>query len=490
MYIRRQTESGTWTGWSEFVTTSGGYSMLSGLKYYMSTVDTTKANNDVSVNTYMSAIQIQDKNTTNLGVIQLVANTDGSTSLEIALRNRKTDGTTLALKGIKFKMDKSGNFIYQIDAPQNFNAVLGTGYGTCSTAATTAAKEAVLENYSLVSGSFVAVKFTNSVPANATLNINGKGAKPIYYRGAAIENGIITRNTLATFVYNGTQYDLLSVDKELEVGLNHNVPRRNPKDITAYVTDGSLWDRLNGTNGYYLLEDLFVGDYIHMSGSITAPGSDVTGSEFVTIAGIDTLYGIGSSSVLTAHHLVMVPGKGFDENEKQHFGKAKMNTTATTVGAYKNSYLNTDIYGPVVNAVSANPTTINEQLFNEFGSHLKITNEMLSNATDGTRYNRYGSLTATSGFEWTNCQAISMSEIEVMGSIVWSSSGFDTGVANRQLPLFANGGVLRNNRAQNNFWFKDVANGVAFCCYTNSGLANVGTANADLVFVRPRFILA
>ena len=33
------------------------------------------------------------------------------------------------------------------------------------------------------------------------------------------------------------------------------------KDITEYLTDGTLWKRVNGTDGYELFEDLYVGDY-------------------------------------------------------------------------------------------------------------------------------------------------------------------------------------------------------------------------------------
>ena len=68
---------------------------------------------------------------------------------------------------------------------------LGTGYGTCSTAAATVEKVVTLANYWLISGGTVAITFTNDVPANATLNVNSRGAKPIYYRGSAIRNNII-----------------------------------------------------------------------------------------------------------------------------------------------------------------------------------------------------------------------------------------------------------------------------------------------------------
>lgn len=86
----------------------------------------------------------------------------------------------------------------------------GNGIGTCSTAAATAAKEVALTGYELVKNGFVAVTFTYDVPANATLNINSKGAKPIYYQGAAIEAGVIKAGDTVTFCYDGTNYVISS----------------------------------------------------------------------------------------------------------------------------------------------------------------------------------------------------------------------------------------------------------------------------------------
>lgn len=93
------------------------------------------------------------------------------------------------------------------------NASLGQGYGTCTTAEATTAKVVTLSSYSLVTGGIVAVKFTYAVPASATMNINSKGAKSIYYRGSAITSGIIQAGDIATFIYNGSQYHLLTLDR-------------------------------------------------------------------------------------------------------------------------------------------------------------------------------------------------------------------------------------------------------------------------------------
>ncbi len=91
------------------------------------------------------------------------------------------------------------------------NASLGQGYGICETAYETVAKTATLASYTLSTGGIVAIKFENDVCANATLDIASKGAKEIYYRGAAITDGVIKAGDIATFIYS-TQYHLISVD--------------------------------------------------------------------------------------------------------------------------------------------------------------------------------------------------------------------------------------------------------------------------------------
>lgn len=89
---------------------------------------------------------------------------------------------------------------------------LGFGYGTCATAAATAAKTVSISSYTLVAGGIVVVKFDNSVPANATLNVTSKGVKAIYHKGAAIASGVIKAGDVCTFIYS-SQYHLLSIDR-------------------------------------------------------------------------------------------------------------------------------------------------------------------------------------------------------------------------------------------------------------------------------------
>lgn len=83
-------------------------------------------------------------------------------------------------------------------------------YGTCSTAAATAAKAVSLTGFTLAVGARITVKFTvTNTAANPTLNVNNTGAKSITYHGSAITAGYLAANRTYEFVYNGTAYELI-----------------------------------------------------------------------------------------------------------------------------------------------------------------------------------------------------------------------------------------------------------------------------------------
>lgn len=109
------------------------------------------------------------------------------------------------------------------------NEKMGNGIGTCSTSSGSALA-VTLSGYRLVKNGFVAVTFANDVPANATLNINSRGAKPIIYKGTAIEAGIIKAGDTALLAYDGTNYVLVS-------GGGESVTGTIIVNLEAYVND-------------------------------------------------------------------------------------------------------------------------------------------------------------------------------------------------------------------------------------------------------------
>lgn len=85
-----------------------------------------------------------------------------------------------------------------------------THFGTCSTAAATAAKTVSLTGFVLAVGAKIVVQFTvTNTAANPTLNVNGTGAKAIVYRNAAISAGYLAANRVYEFIYDGTNYEFI-----------------------------------------------------------------------------------------------------------------------------------------------------------------------------------------------------------------------------------------------------------------------------------------
>ena len=82
-------------------------------------------------------------------------------------------------------------------------------YGTCSTAAATAAKVVACTGFALTTGSRITVVFDNVNSADSiTLNVNNTGAKAVYCYGGAMTYNLfkIPRKTGVDFVYDGTNW--------------------------------------------------------------------------------------------------------------------------------------------------------------------------------------------------------------------------------------------------------------------------------------------
>lgn len=246
------------------------------------------------------------------------------------------------------------------------------------------------------------------------------------------------------------------------------------RNLTNIYTVDEICRRIaNGT-----FEDLYIGDYFDITIS-----TEYTASEVVRciLAHFD-YYWMTGNTAMTRHHAVIVPKNCFAAT-------AKMNETNTTTGGYKGSSMNK-------NQMEKYRLALNEV----FGTHRLTWEDLLTNMVNEntTSSGGAGIMGASTGWEWIQIGTSLMSEVQVYGTTVWSSSGYDTGIANRQLALFRHdptalvcklGGtddVTASNRTW--WWLRDIASAPSFARVGNGGTADYASASYALG-VRPLFLI-
>ena len=132
-----------------------------------------------------------------------------------------------------------------------------THYGTCSTAASTAAKVVSCTGFTLATGAKITVKFTvTNTASNPTLNVNSTGAKAIQYRGSAISSGYLAANRVYTFIYDGTNYQLIG-DINTDTNTTYGTGTATTAGLTRlYTSTGSA---TNGTMTQKAITDALAG---------------------------------------------------------------------------------------------------------------------------------------------------------------------------------------------------------------------------------------
>ena len=224
------------------------------------------------------------------------------------------------------------------------------------------------------------------------------------------------------------------------------------KDVTAYHTDGTLYTRISSGK----FDDLFVGDYI------------IVNDRTWRIAGFDIHLNKGDEP-LTTHHAVIVPDRNLTVQV--------MASEASLVGGYVGSI----VYS------TALPKVLTNYITPVFGNHIIEYRALLTNEINPSGYNRTGvNNGCSSSTSWYSRKLDLMDECEVYGSIIYSSSGYDCGIAYPQLPLFALAPqyILSND----SYWLKDVSSSEDYAAVSDNGMANQHWANSS-AGVRPRFLI-
>lgn len=207
-------------------------------------------------------------------------------------------------------------------------------------------------------------------------------------------------------------------------------------------------------SGDYNLKDILPGDYF----------TGASGYTYI-FAGHNPLRGTYTGYPITADHAGLI----VDTHET-----CKWNDTNDTTGGYVGSNLHAYLVNTVLPKVKTDLGGV---------SHLYSHQKLYSNSINKTGYNRLGAASGCSNnWAWSADQYIAaLSEVQVYGSIVWSSSGYDTGEADQQLEVFKR--FKHTEIFGNEYpWLRDVVSAANACGADSAGNAtNSGASNANYV---------
>jgi len=215
-----------------------------------------------------------------------------------------------------------------------------------------------------------------------------------------------------------------------------------------------------------------VGDYY----SVTHDGKTYN----YVIAGLNTMKGTSTPYRLNINHIGII----VDTNDTHAWNTAgntytSQNSYSTggtwTTGSSAAGYASCDLHYYLTNTVLPNVKT-------DLGSgNIKNHYKLYSTAVNTSGYNRFGDASGcASSWAWyANQEICALSEVQVYGSTVWSSSGYDTGEACRQLDVFRvyNMNEIFEGRYP---WLRDVASSSSACRVGRFGHADSPTASNAL----------
>lgn len=142
----------------------------------------------------------------------------------------------------------------------------------------------------LVEGARVAVKFEGGLTYITTLNVNGTGAKNVYYKGSSLTSGMINRYNTYDFIFDGSYWRVIGVNTDTHYTAKNIVGASSTATTNAAATNGNVHLNvvenstvrsshiIKGENGVDVTSD--------SNGNITISGSG--GSDITVDAALDS----------------------------------------------------------------------------------------------------------------------------------------------------------------------------------------------------------
>jgi len=235
-------------------------------------------------------------------------------------------------------------------------------------------------------------------------------------------------------------------------GVNHN-SYYFEKDITTMFDNGTFSTNIKDGN----FKDIYPGNYI--TKKVTIDSTEYT--VIIKIVDIDYYYGgYSSSAIVNTHHVAcLVLG----------LPNASMNAANTTAGGYKGSVMNTTTLPTYLTALEAALGS----------SHFVSHSSLMTNDIGTSLVNKTGAAAgASSSWEWVSeVKIILPGEIQIYGSQIWGSSGYDVGEARKQFAACKNVNINKIVGSRW-FWLKDVVSSSSFALVNSVGRAYHSGASA------------
>lgn len=282
------------------------------------------------------------------------------------------------------------------------------------------------------------------------------------FRGANLTNKY-TVAQLYTKVHAGDFSDLYLGDY-INVSLSTNLYQ---KFTGSAFAEGTTYYERSGTHPSWTYAATTDTEYDSSKTYYTM--SVVTETVAMMIAHFDYYNNCGDSSPVTYHHVILIPRTRLKT-------ASYMNPSHTTVGAYYNS----EMHQTILPCYAASFSTALE-------NHVRTWRDILSTdmtaATPSMACGGFkGSATA---WDWKDTNIRLMSEAQVYGTGIWSSSAYDYGCENRQLAVFRFISPVQYERTY--YWLSSVVSSTSFAYVYGTGNAGYYGAGTALS-VRPLIV--
>ncbi len=298
----------------------------------------------------------------------------------------------------------------------------------------------------------------------------------------------LKKDTKCTIEFKTNGISKEQYDEYISEGVSLRRNTYRGKDITDYYNNESLYEMIESCR----FDDIYVGDYITTdknSHKVTWLIADLNNYLHTGDQDVHSKNGYldKAGGGLMTCHATIIPATTL--------GTSKMNTKDTTgisddvtkgmIGYGKGAYVGSYMRNVTLQRV------LTDYITPAFDEHVIKTRNLLADGMDSSRSNQYGTTDgASSSWNWYDSELDLMSEVNVFGTTVWSSSGYDIGIDNRQYAIFSLKPEFINSYNGICFWWwlKAVGHNCHFVRIRGNGAPYTDGASYE-VGVRPRFLI-